>query len=105
MKTIITSTGNQLSSIFDLRFGRANWFCLFDGESKEISFIENENCNSEGGAGIKTVEKLAELGVRKVISGDFGSKAKKRLDEHSIQMVILQDDKNTIQDIIDKLNS
>jgi len=105
MKTVITSTGNQLSSSFDLRFGRAVWFCLFDEESKEISFVENENINAKGGAGTKTVEKIVELGVAKVISGDFGPKAKELLEKFKVQMVVLQDGNNTIQDIIDKMNS
>ncbi|MDM8158562.1 NifB/NifX family molybdenum-iron cluster-binding protein [Labilibaculum sp. K2S] len=105
MKTIITSTGNQLNSIFDLRFGRAGWFCLYDDQSGEISFIENENINSQSGAGTKTVEKVVELGVQKVISGDFGPKAKELLEKFNIQMVLLQNDNNTVQHIIDKLKS
>ncbi|BAX82509.1 NifB/NifX family molybdenum-iron cluster-binding protein [Labilibaculum antarcticum] len=105
MKTIITSTGNQLNSVFDLRFGRASWFCLYDDQSGEISFIENENINAQSGAGTKTVEKVVELGVKKVISGDFGPKAKELLEKFNIQMVLLQDDKNTMQRIIDQLKS
>lgn len=105
MKTIITSTGNQLNSIFDLRFGRASWFCVFDEETKEVNFFENESINAPSGAGTKAVEKVAELGVTKVISGDFGPKAKELLEKFNIQMVILKDDNNTIQNIIDNLNS
>ncbi|PKQ67505.1 dinitrogenase iron-molybdenum cofactor biosynthesis protein [Labilibaculum manganireducens] len=105
MKTIITSTGNQLNSIFDLRFGRAGWFCLYDDQSGEISFIENENINSQSGAGTKTVEKVVELGAQKVISGDFGPKAKELLEKFNIQMVLLQNDNNTVQHIINKLKS
>ena len=105
MKTIITSTGNQLNSIFDLRFGRASWFCLYDDQSDEISFIENENVNSQSGAGTKTVEKVVELGVQKVISGDFGPKEKELLEKFNIQMVLLQDDNKTVQKIITQLKS
>lgn len=105
MKTIITSTGNQLNSIFDLRFGRASWFCLYDDQSGEVCFVENENINSSSGAGTKTVEKVVELGVQKVISGDFGPKAKELLEKFNIQMVLLQDDNNTVQYIIDQLKS
>lgn len=105
MKTIITATGNQLNSIFDLRFGRASWFCVFDEETKAVQFFENESINAASGAGTKAVEKVAELGVTKVISGDFGPKAKDLLEKFNIQMVILKDDNNTIQNIIDNLNS
>ncbi len=76
MKLAITSTGNNLESKFDLRFGRTAWFCIYDNESQNIKFIENEHKDSLGGAGTKTSETTAELGVEPVISGDFGTKAK-----------------------------
>ena len=99
MKTIISSTGNKLDSGFDLRFGRAAWFCLLDEESGETTFYENENKEVSHGAGTKAVEKLVELGATKVISGDFGPKAKELLEKFDIQMVLLSDDSKSIADI------
>ncbi len=103
MKTVITATGNELSSLFDKRFGRAGWFCVLDDKTGETKFHENENKDAQGGAGTKTVEKMVELGVTKVISGDFGPKAKDLLDKFNIQMVIIQDDELSIEDIIRKI--
>lgn len=103
MKTVITSTGNKLSSAFDLRFGRAAYFCVLDSETGKTSFHENEHLNDGHGAGTKAAEKMAELGVTKVISGDFGPKAKELLDKLNIQMVIIQDDNNTIKNLVTKL--
>ena len=99
MKTIISSTGNKLDSGFDLRFGRAAWFCLLDEETGETTFYENENKEVSHGAGTKAVEKLVELGATKVISGDFGPKAKELLEKFDIQMVLLSDDSRSIADI------
>jgi predicted Fe-Mo cluster-binding NifX family protein len=104
-KTIITSSGNSLKSLFDKRFGRAAWFCVYDETSGESVFYENNNVHVGHGAGIKTAEKTIDLGVGKVISGDFGPKAKELLEKFDVQMVIVQDDALTIQDIIEKLNS
>lgn len=101
MKTIISSTGNNLDSAFDLRFGRAAWFCLLDEETGETSFYENENNEASHGAGTKAVEKVLELGAGKVISGDFGPKAKELLEKFKIQMVLLTDDSKSIADIAD----
>jgi len=42
MKTIITSTGNELSSQFDKRFGRAGWFCLYDEDTEETAIDVEE---------------------------------------------------------------
>jgi len=103
MKIIITSKGNQPGSLFDLRFGRAGWFCLFDKETGKTTFFENENMNANSGVGVKTAEKMVELGVDKIISGDFGPKAKEILDRFNIQMVIIQDDESTIGDILNRL--
>lgn len=103
MKTVITSSGNTLESDFDLRFGRAAWFCVYSEENGETEFIENKNVNASNGAGIKVAEKMVELGVSKIISGDFGPKAKDMLDKFNIQMVILQNEGSRIKDIIKKI--
>ncbi len=101
MKTLISSTGNNLDSGFDLRFGRAGWFCLLDEETGETSFHENENKEASHGAGTKAVEKVVELGATRVISGDFGPKAKELLEKLNIQMVLFSDDSKSIADIAD----
>nr|WP_319397517.1 NifB/NifX family molybdenum-iron cluster-binding protein [uncultured Carboxylicivirga sp.] len=103
MKIAITSTNNTLDSNFDLRFGRAAYFCIFDTEDKSTSFIENENVNANSGAGVKAAEKIIELGATRVISGDFGPKAKDMLDKFKIQMVMLDDDTKKISSIIEQI--
>ena len=103
MKTVITSEGNGVNSQFDKRFGRAAWFCVLDEGTGKTEFFENPNKDAQGGAGTKTVEKMVELGVSKVISGDFGPKAKDLLDKFNIQMVIIQDDDVTVEDVIRKI--
>lgn len=103
MKTLITSSGNKLSSRFDLRFGRAAWFCLYDDVTGKATFQENLHLEDGHGAGPKAAEVAHELGASKVISGDFGPKAKDLLDKLNIQMVIIDDDNQSIRDIIKKL--
>jgi predicted Fe-Mo cluster-binding NifX family protein len=100
MKTIITSSGNSLSSGFDLRFGRAAWFCLLDEEKGISSFYKNQHKDAPQGAGAKVVEKVVEMGADRVISGDFGPRAKELLEKFNIQMVLLSDDSKTIAEII-----
>lgn len=103
MKTVISSSGNNINSAFDRRFGRAAWFCIYDEETGNIEFIQNENMNAQNGAGTKSAQKMVELNVKKVISGDFGPKAKDLLDKFHIQMVILQEDQITIEEIIQRI--
>lgn len=100
MKTVITSKENHIDSEIDLRFGRGSYFCLYDSDNKQLSFLKNEFTSLPGGAGTKAAEKILELQVQKVISGDFGVKAKKILSENQIQMVILNNECQTINEII-----
>lgn len=105
MKTIITSTGEGENNLFDLRFGRAAWFCIYDDETSSLQFIKNKHLDAASGAGKKVVEELIDLGASKIISGDFGPKAKELLEKFNVQMVILNDDHSTIKEIVDKLKS
>ena len=68
MKTVITSTGDSLDADFDLRFGRAGWFCLFDEETGALDFKENEFRDVNGGAGTRAAEKMVEMGVKKWVA-------------------------------------
>lgn len=103
MKTVITASGNNLKSNFDLRFGRASHFCIYDDATQQTEFIENPNVEATGGAGTKVAEQMVNLSVNRIISGDFGPKAKDLLNQFKIQMVIIQDDSQTIEEILNKL--
>ncbi len=102
-KIIITCSGNDISSKFDRRFGRAGWYCLYDEESDRLEFIQNDNIHADQGAGTLAAEKMIGLNVGKIISGDFGPKAKDLLNKFNIQMVILQDENMTVESIINRL--
>jgi predicted Fe-Mo cluster-binding NifX family protein len=103
MKTIITSTGDNLDSGFDLRFGRAAWFCLLDETTGVTTFYENKSNEVSHGAGTKAVEKVVELGAGRVISGDFGPRATELLEKFKVQMVLLSDDSRSVADIVDSI--
>lgn len=105
MKVIITSTGDNLNSAFDLRFIRASWFCLYDKETETSNFIKKGFKDLNGGAGTKSSEMVAELGANQVISGHFGPKANNLLDRLNIQMVTMDENKLNIADIISKLEN
>lgn len=105
MKTVITSKGDNTKATFDPRFGRAGWFCIVDDETGKSTFIENDQAEATGGAGVKVAEKMVEIGIKKVISGDFGPKAKGLLDKFNIQMVIIEDEHQSINEVISRLTN
>ncbi|HOS16380.1 MAG TPA: NifB/NifX family molybdenum-iron cluster-binding protein [Bacteroidales bacterium] len=103
MKVAITSTGNTLESNVDQRFGRCAYFVIYDSESKSVEYIPNPNKQISEGAGPASVQILAERGVHKIVSGDFGLKVKPLLDSLKVQMIVIKHTPKTVSDIIESL--
>lgn len=67
------------------RFGRAEIFCLIDGEG-QWTFIESDAHRSASGAGIKTVQLLADHGVDTILAPEVGPKAQGALTPLGIKV-------------------
>ena len=105
MKVAITSTGNNLESKLDQRFGRCSYFVIYDMETKGIEFIPNPNKDAQEGAGPASVQIVASRNVQKIISGEFGIKIKSLLDSLKIQMIVIKEPEKKIEEIINMLNN
>ena len=76
MKIIITSTGDNLDSEIDQRFGRSAIFILYDTGDDSFSVIDNkQNIESSSGAGIQTAQNIINAGAEIVITPNCGPKA------------------------------
>jgi predicted Fe-Mo cluster-binding NifX family protein len=80
MKIAISSTGKNLESEVDLRFGRCPYFLLveIDKKNKEIKdfeVIENTARKEVGGAGITAGELVGNLKPNAVITTNMGPRA------------------------------
>ena len=104
MKTAISSTGNTLEAKLDQRFGRCQFFVIYDTENQAVEILPNPNKDAEEGAGPASVQLVASHGVSKIVSGEFGMKIKSLLDSLKIQMIVLKDPEIQIKDIIKMLN-
>jgi predicted Fe-Mo cluster-binding NifX family protein len=104
MKVAITSTGNNLESTLDQRFGRCSYFVIYDTETRGYEFIPNSGRDAEEGAGPASVQLIASREAVKVISGEFGMKVKSLLDSLKIQMIVIKEPEKKIGEIIDMLN-
>ena len=102
MKIAITSEGMNAESLLDSRFGRCTAFAIYDTETKELNFIENPNKDADEGAGPASVSLVANLGVKRIISGEFGFKIKGLLTDLNIEMDARKE-KVSISDIITNL--
>lgn len=104
MKIAITSSWNTVDSKIDPRFGRCAYFAIYETGNNSVKFIPNPNKDIEEGAGPAAVHLLSTLNVSKVVSGDFGQRAKSLLDELKIQMIVLKGPDKRISEIIEMLN-
>ena len=75
MKIVITSTGENLDSEVDRRFGRCKYFLLVETDSMEFESISNESVMASGGAGIKAAQTIANTGAKAVVTGNVGPNA------------------------------
>lgn len=88
MKIAVTSTGNELISDMDPRFGRAKYFIIVDSETLEYEVAENrQNLNLPQGAGIQAAKTIVDQKADVLISGNCGPKAFQVLNAAGIKVV------------------
>jgi predicted Fe-Mo cluster-binding NifX family protein len=89
MKVAITAEGQELSSMIDLRFGRAKWVHVVDTDTGEHQVQDNAvHLNLPQGAGIQTGQNIANLGVEAVITGNVGPNAFRTLNAAKIKIFL-----------------
>jgi predicted Fe-Mo cluster-binding NifX family protein len=88
MRIAISSTGQNLDSNIDPRFGRAAYFIILDAEAMDFEVVENtQNFNLPQGAGIQAGKAIADHHVDALITGHCGPKAFKVLQNAGVRIV------------------
>ncbi len=76
MKIAFSTSGDQLKSPLDSRFGRAPKFLVYDLEAETFAVIDNQqNLNAAQGAGIQSATTVAQSGAQALVTGHCGPKA------------------------------
>mgnify|MGYP006307308839 CR=1 FL=1 len=84
----VTSSGTDLNSEMDPRFGRAAYFIIADPETMQYEVVENrQNLDLPQGAGIQAGKTIVESGAAVLITGFCGPKAYKVLESAGIQTI------------------
>ena len=63
MKIAVSSTGKDLNSQIDPRFGRCQYFIFLDPETMEFEAFENTGLMASGGAGVQAAQLVAQKGA------------------------------------------
>jgi predicted Fe-Mo cluster-binding NifX family protein len=86
MKVVISSSGPELTSPADPRFGRCAYFVLVESESMSARSYPNESRQASGGAGIQAGQFVASLGAEAVLTGNVGPNATRVLGAAGIKV-------------------
>ena len=86
-KIAVSSSGNDLDSPVDPRFGRAARFLIVDEENLDFSALDNSASGGMAhGAGIQAAENVARSGATVVLSGFVGPKAYNALSAAGVRI-------------------
>jgi len=100
MKIVITSRGEDLNAEVDPRFGRAQYFILFETDDDSFSVLDNkQNLNAQQGVGIQAAQQIINAGAAGLITGNCGPKAFQVLSAASIPVYL--EGKGTVKETIE----
>jgi len=84
MKIAITSRGNDIKSEVDPRFGRCEYFIIYDTDTDEFEAVDNTNAAMRGGVGPQSAQTISEKGAKAVLTGNVGPNAYQTLQAAEI---------------------
>ena len=88
MKVAVTSTGMDLDSEMDPRFGRCACFVIVETDDMSFQAFDNTNMSLGGGAGIQSAQFVASKGAEVVITGNCGPNAVQTLSAAGVKVYV-----------------
>jgi len=107
MKTAISSTGVDLESRVDPRFGRAPYFIFLEdepGAKLKVYSIENTASEAAAGAGTEAAQQVVREKVDAVVSGAVGPNAFEIFEKLGIDVFPVQGDM-TVREAYERLKN
>ena len=86
MKIAITAMGKGLDAEVDPRFGRCQYFIIFDTETGAFEALDNASVSLGGGAGIQSAQTIVEKDAEAVLTGNVGPNAFRTLSAAGISI-------------------
>ena len=88
MKIAVSSSGKDLDSLIDPRFGRCAYFLLVETDDMSFEVFDNQSIASGGGAGIQSAQFISSKGAKAVITGNCGPNAVQTLAAAGIEVFL-----------------
>jgi len=86
MKIAISIKEKLADSEIDPRFGRCQYFAIYDTESDQIQLVDNPGAQASSGAGIETAGFIANQDIQAVVTGNVGPNAYTTLDAGDVDI-------------------
>ena len=103
MKIAVTSTGTDLASPVDPRFGRAAYILVVDSDTNDFEVLNNkENVDAFKGAGIQASTMVINNGAEVLLTGYCGPNAFKTLQAGGIK--VINDISGTVKNAVKLFN-
>lgn len=103
MKVAVSSSGRDLDSQIDPRFGRCAYFLIVETDDMSYEAFENENLALGGGAGISSAQFVSSKGAAAVLTGNCGPNAVQALSAAGVELFVNQT--GTVKDALDRYRS
>ncbi len=87
MKVAVSTSGTDLLSQVDPRFGRCPLYMIVDTDTMAFEVVSNTANSSAHGAGIQAAQLVATKGVKAVLTGNVGPNAYGALLASSIKVI------------------
>lgn len=84
MKIAIPVEDKSIETNVCQSFGRAPYFIIYNTVTKESEFLDNRAVVSQGGAGIKAAQVIADNGIKALITPRCGENAEKVLSKAEV---------------------
>ena len=103
MKIAIPAENISLSSNVYESFGRSPYFLFYNTITKESEFLDNSAVVSQGAAGIRAAQVIADNGIKALIAPRCGENAQKILE--NAEVLVYKSIPGTLQKNIDEFLS
>ncbi len=100
MKIAVSSSGKDLDSQVDPRFGRCAYFVIVETDNMSFEAFDNENIALGGGAGIQSAQFVSSKGAGAVITGNCGPNAVQTLSASRVKVFVGQS--GTVRKVIER---
>jgi predicted Fe-Mo cluster-binding NifX family protein len=90
MKVAVSSSGTNLDSQIDPRFGRCAYFIIVNTDDMSFEAFDNEGIALGGGAGIQSSQFVASKGAGAIITGNIGPNAVQTLSATGVEIFMGQ---------------